>query len=158
MATILIPRCPRLFGIHLFLVLGVIYNRVLCTVLYKNCSACVTEDMNAPMFKCHMIKIYLSCCWTIIAWDEIYWKPRQLTNWNLGVCFTSVSLYLRLFRQRTEHFNGLDWLSKTWGALWMKAAAPTRTKVRLRSLQHAATASASSFNADVRVPKSYLEI
>lgn len=51
MATILIPRCPRLFGIHLFLVLGVIYNRVLCTVLYKNCSACVTEDMNAPMFK-----------------------------------------------------------------------------------------------------------
>lgn len=66
---------------------------------------------------------------------EIYWKPRQLTSWNLGVSFTSAFLYLRLFRQRTEHFNGLDWLSKTWGALWMKAAAPTWTKVRLRSLQ-----------------------
>lgn len=60
MATILFPRSSSPLGIHLFLVWLVIYDRVLCTVLYTNCSAYMIEDMNAPLFICHIIKISLS--------------------------------------------------------------------------------------------------
>lgn len=43
-------------GIHLFLVWLVIYDQVLCTVLYRNCSAYVNEDLNAPLFIYPVIK------------------------------------------------------------------------------------------------------
>lgn len=56
MAAISFHRSSSLIGVHLFLVGLVIYDQVLCTVLYTNCSAYVIEDMNAPLFICHIIK------------------------------------------------------------------------------------------------------
>lgn len=49
MAAIPPPESSCLFGSFLFLVWLVIYNKVLCTALYMNCSAYVIEDLNAPV-------------------------------------------------------------------------------------------------------------
>lgn len=82
---------------------------------------------------------------------EIYRKPRQLTSWNLGVCFTSVLLYLRLFRQRTGLV--VEDVRSTMDE--SSSSDPDQSPPKKSSA--AATASASSFKADVRIPKSYLK-